>query len=74
MSIITFIFYFVDKRKAIKNKWRIKENTLVALTFFGGALGASLAMFLLRHKTRHLKFKIINLACLIMQIYVGTKL
>ena len=57
-NAITFIIYGVDKRKAIKGKWRISENTLLLCTFLMGGTGALFGMGVFRHKTRHWKFKI----------------
>ena len=60
MSFITFILYGVDKRKAEKNQWRIKEITLLACSFFLGSIGGLLGMYGLRHKTKHWYFVIVN--------------
>lgn len=57
INIISFILMFIDKKKAIKKKWRISEQTLLSLSFIGGSLGTYLAMILFRHKTKHFKFK-----------------
>ena len=63
LSIITFIAYGVDKKKAMKGKYRTKEATLLLLSFFGGAFGGMPAMFFYRHKTRaeHWYFTAVNL-------------
>ena len=58
INIFTFITYGVDKRKAVKNRWRIPERTLLILAAAGGSPGAWLGMRLFRHKTRHPKFNI----------------
>jgi len=58
-SILTFIVYFIDKRAAIKNKYRISENTLHLLSFLGGWPGALLAQNILRHKSVKQPFKVI---------------
>jgi len=50
-SLIEFILFPIDKRKAILNKNRIPEFTLLSLSCFGGAIGAFLAMIIFRHKT-----------------------
>jgi uncharacterized membrane protein YsdA (DUF1294 family) len=47
---------YIDKRKAIKNKWRISETTLIMLAVIGGSVGSILGMNIFRHKTKHLKF------------------
>ena len=56
INIITFVVWGIDKRKAIKKKWRIKEKTLLILTALGGFIGAFLWMNLFRHKTVKSKF------------------
>ena len=47
-----------DKGKAIKNRWRIPERTLMAAALLGGSIGCLAGMYLFRHKTRHLKFTV----------------
>ncbi|MDK2585226.1 DUF1294 domain-containing protein [Romboutsia sedimentorum] len=58
INIISFIFMFIDKQKAIKHKWRISEYTLMLLAALGGSIGTLGAMYTFRHKTKKLKFKI----------------
>ena len=58
INIVAFCFYFIDKRKARKGAWRIPESTLILQAFIGGSIGALLGMYLLRHKTQHIKFQI----------------
>ena len=60
MSIITYFTYYADKQKAQNGKWRIRESVLLGLGFFGGALGALLAMNVYRHKTKHWYFWLLN--------------
>ena len=57
ISIIGFILPPVDKSKARKNKWRIRERTLLFIAAAGGSVGAFLAMRFFRHKTRHVSFQ-----------------
>ena len=63
LSIITFIAYGVDKRKAKKGKWRTKEKTLLLLSFLGGAFGGFPAMLVFHHKTKgeHWYFTVVNI-------------
>lgn len=58
INLLTFAAYGIDKRKAQKNAWRIKESTLLLLAAAGGSVGALLSMQMFRHKTRHLQFTI----------------
>lgn len=44
INVSTFILYGIDKKKAIKHKFRISENTLIFSAFIGGSLGALLGM------------------------------
>jgi len=59
ITIVTFAAYGIDKRKAIKNQWRIPERALISLAFLGGFLGAIAGMSIFRHKTKKLKFRIL---------------
>lgn len=44
MSVITFLLYMIDKNRAKKNKWRIKEVTLLLSSFLCGAIGGICGM------------------------------
>lgn len=59
MSFITFFLYAIDKSKAKRNVWRIKENTLHLCALCGGWPGAAYAQILLRHKSSKRAFKVI---------------
>lgn len=52
MSIVTFGFYYADKKRAEARRWRITGTTLHVLEGVGGWPGALLAMAMLRHLTR----------------------
>ncbi|WP_066892750.1 DUF1294 domain-containing protein [Clostridium nigeriense] len=56
INIIAFITIYIDKEKAIKHKWRIKESNLFLLAIIGGSLGTYLGMYSFHHKTKHKKF------------------
>lgn len=45
-----------DKYKARKGLWRVSEAVLLGTAFLGGSLGCLAGMYLVRHKTKHLKF------------------
>lgn len=57
VNLLTFVTYGVDKWKARKNHWRVREASLLLLVALGGSVGALLAMYLFRHKTQHKKFR-----------------
>ena len=50
------LLMLVDKWKAKKNRWRVRESTLLLVAALGGSVGCLIGMYLFRHKTRHLKF------------------
>ncbi len=56
INLIGFISMGVDKRKAIRNQWRIPERKLLIIAFLGGGIGTLLGMSVFRHKTKHIKF------------------
>ncbi len=70
MSAVTYFTYAADKRKAKAKKWRIKEHTLLCMSFFGGALGGIFAMYGLRHKNRKWYFNAVNFGGLILHIVI----
>lgn len=57
-NIIGFSLFGIDKRRAVKQKWRISEATLIFFTVVGAGIGAFAAMRILRHKTQKPKFNI----------------
>ncbi len=57
INIIGFTLMGVDKKRAIRNAWRIPEATLFGTALLGGALGCTLGMRYFHHKTRHWYFK-----------------
>lgn len=59
INFAAFYLYWEDKRRAKKDKWRIKESTLLLVGLAGGSLGSLAAMYVFRHKTKHLKFKVL---------------
>lgn len=58
INAISFILMLADKYKAKKNLWRIPEATLMGFAAAGGSIGALAGMYLVRHKTKHLKFTV----------------
>lgn len=56
INVVTFALYGIDKWKAIHNKWRVREATLLITVLIGGSLGAFIAMQMFRHKTKKVVF------------------
>ena len=57
INVATFFTYGLDKWKAKKSLWRIRESSLLMLAVLGGSIGAWLGMKVWHHKTQHKKFK-----------------
>lgn len=58
INLVGFLAMYVDKRKAKKNEWRIKEGTLMTIALLGGGIGGIIGMYKFRHKTKKLKFSV----------------
>ena len=58
VNAAAFMLMLIDKIKAKKNRWRIKESTLMLSAALGGSIGALAGMYTFRHKTLHRKFTI----------------
>jgi len=68
INAVSFFLMLADKHRARKNKWRIKESTLLWFAVLGGSTGALAGMYLFRHKTKHIKFTLGIPVILILQI------
>jgi len=68
INVVTFFMYGIDKWKAKKSKWRIRETALLGLAVLGGSIGAWLGMKVWHHKTQHKKFKYGVPAIIIIQL------
>lgn len=58
LSVVTFGVTALDKHRARKGQWRIPEARLLTLALVGGSPGLFAGMFLFRHKTSKLSFRI----------------
>lgn len=68
ISLVTFILYGIDKRRAVKGAWRIPERVLLFFSLLGGGIGGALRMRIFRHKTKHWYFVFLNIVGVIIQI------
>ena len=50
INVATFFTYGLDKLKARKTMWRIRETSLLLLAVLGGSIGAWLGMKVWHHK------------------------
>ena len=74
INVVTFFMYGIDKWKAKKSRWRIRETALLGLAVLGGSIGAWLGMKVWHHKTLHKKFKygipVIIIIQLVLSVYL----
>ena len=61
INIISFLLYGYDKSMAIKGKRRISEYNLLLFSLFGGCVGSIIGMKIFHHKTKKIKFWILNI-------------
>ena len=67
MNALTFALYGIDKSRARRGAWRIRESTLLGTAACFGALGALLGMYVFHHKTKHSAFALGVPALLLVQ-------
>lgn len=71
VNAIGFLLMLIDKRKAIRHRWRIPEKTLFLTAAIGGSMGSIMGMYTFRHKTKHLQFTLGMPAILIVQLILA---
>ncbi len=69
INLIGFLLMGWDKYSAIKEKWRISENSLISIALIGGGIGSLIGMFLFHHKTKKKRFLIGIPLCILINIY-----
>lgn len=70
ISLIAIILTAADKIKAKRGKWRVPEATLLIISALGGSAAMYIAMLLIRHKTKHVKFMLGIPIIIILQVIV----
>lgn len=77
VNVLAFALYGIDKRKAVAGKdkktgrsakRRIPEAELLGVALAGGGIGAYIAMFLFRHKTKRIKFLVGVPVCILLDV------
>ena len=59
-SLVTFVAFGIDKRRATRNERRIPERTLHGLELGFGWPGALAGMLVFRHKTRKARYLVVT--------------
>ncbi len=58
-NLLTFLLMGLDKHKSLKNYHRVKESTLILISFLMGGLGTWVGSLFFKHKTKKMKFKVL---------------
>ena len=59
INVVAFVAYAFDKVQAKRKGGRVPERTLLWLARIGGGVGCWLGMLVFRHKTKHIRFKVL---------------
>lgn len=77
MNLVGFLSMLIDKKKAERGSWRIKESTLLIIAVLGGSIGSIAGMYTFRHKTQKPRFyvglPIILITQILIIIYIVTQ-
>ncbi len=68
VSLVTFVLYGWDKRKAQGDGWRVPEARLHLLELVGGWPGALIGQRVFRHKTSKLSFQVVFWLMVLMNV------
>lgn len=68
INVLGYAIMLYDKSMARNRMPRVPEKSLICIAAFGGSVGCLLAMYTIRHKTRHKKFKYGVPAILVVQL------
>lgn len=71
INLIMYIAMSIDKKRAVKDGWRIPEKNLYLLAVLGGGVGGLIAMVTKHHKNRHLDFVMVYTITAILHFLVA---
>lgn len=78
INLVGFLSMLIDKKKAERGSWRIKESTLLIIAVLGGSIGSIAGMYTFRHKTQKPRFyvglPIILITQILIIIYIATQI
>lgn len=69
-NILVFFIYGYDKFRAMTGSYRVRESMLIVLAFCMAAPGSLLGMIAFRHKIRKLRFCVMILLALLVNILI----
>lgn len=68
INFAAFAAFGIDKARAERGDWRIKESTLLGLALIGGTIGAYAGRRAFRHKTRKQPFSGLLFTIAVLQV------
>ena len=71
INIVLYVTMVIDKKRAIKDGWRIPEKNMFIMAVLGGGLGGLAAMVFERHKNRHMDFILVFTMTAILHMLVA---
>lgn len=74
VNVVAFTMMGVDKYRAKRDEWRIRERTLFLFPLLGGSVGGVLGMQVFHHKTRHWYFRFGFPLILVVQLVVAARI
>lgn len=70
VNLLAFLLFGIDKRRAIRGRWRIPERILLLASLLGGSLGGLSGMYFFHHKTHKPRFFVSLPIFLIVHLYL----
>lgn len=70
INLSAFASMLLDKRYAIKGKWRLSEHFLLMHAFLGGGIGMVLGMIIGKHKLSKPRFRWIGLFSILFYLII----
>ena len=71
INIVLYVTMVIDKKRAIKDGWRIPEKNMFIMAVLGGGLGGLAAMVFKRHKNSHMDFILVFTMTAILHMLVA---
>ena len=71
INVILYLMMVIDKKRAIKDGWRIPEKNMYIAAVLGGGLGGMCAMVFKRHKNRHMDFILVFTVTAVLHMVVA---
>ena len=71
INIVLYVTMVIDKKRAIRDGWRIPEKNMFIMAVMGGGLGGLAAMVFKRHKNRHMDFILVFTMTAILHMLVA---